>query len=245
VTGANRGIGLGLVTTLLQRPHTTLIGTIRNSQAADVFLKAIESIQEGEGSRAHVAMIGFSRAPEPTAVHQAISHAGPGINHVNVVICNAGHSDAMTPSLTTTAQNLCNAFEINTIGPLMTFQGLWPLLQESSSPKLIVVTSSLGSIAGQEPVPSGGYGPSKAAVNWIANSLHLKMPGARLVSLAIHPGFVKTHMGAFAAKEWNDIIEPNLSVEESVKGILNIMDGATREKYSGKFMMWDGTEGVW
>ena len=42
VTGANRGIGLGLVTALLSRPHTVVIGTVRSAEAHKQLADATE-----------------------------------------------------------------------------------------------------------------------------------------------------------------------------------------------------------
>ena len=189
VTGANRGIGLGLVSHLLQRPSTTVIGTVRSQSAADSLLASFEGLSFASGSMLYPLILDFSTAPDPTTVRDRFSTASSGVDYIDVLICNAGYTDAMTPSLTTSAASLRSAFEVNAIGPLMTFQGLWPLLQKSTSPKFILMTSSLGSISAQEPVPSGGYGPSKAAADWIAKSLHLQMAEQGLVSVAIHPGF--------------------------------------------------------
>jgi NAD(P)-dependent dehydrogenase (short-subunit alcohol dehydrogenase family) len=151
----------------------------------------------------------------------------------------------MSPVVSTTAAHMRDDFEINTIGPLVTFQGLWPFLQKSKAPKYVVITSSLGSIAAQEPVPAGAYGPSKAAANWVTRALHLQMDEAGLVSVGIHPGFVKTDMGAFAAGQWNNVIQPNVSVKQSVQGILEIVDEATKDKHSGQMVTFDGQVIPW
>ena len=52
-------------------------------------------------------------------------------------------------------------------------------------------------------------------------------------------------MGAFAAKEWNNLVVPNMTVKESATGILKVVDGASTDKHSGKMVMWDGTEVPW
>jgi NAD(P)-dependent dehydrogenase (short-subunit alcohol dehydrogenase family) len=154
----------------------------------------------------------------------------------------------MVPTIIVTAKQLEECFQVNSIAPLITFQALWPLMNHvatpnTASPKLIVLSSSMGSMGDMESFPGGAYGPSKAAVNYIVKSLHMQM--ARLVSVALHPGFVQTDMGNMAAKEWNYAAGPDCTVEDSVQGILKVVDEATRENVSGKFIEQTGAEIPW
>lgn len=245
VTGANRGLGFGMVALLLQRASTTIIGTVRSQASAEALASDIKAVSTAAGSRLVTIILDFSRAPEPSVVLERLKDAAPDIDIVDVLIANAGTTSAMPNPLSTSAQALRSEFEVNTIGPLMVFQGLWPLLQKSTLPKFIVISSSLGSIGAQDSLPAGAYGPSKAAVNWLVKSIHQLMGDTGIVSVAIHPGFVKTAMGNFAAAQWGDIIAPNMTVEESVAGVIDVVDGATRENSSGKLIAYDGQEIQW
>jgi NAD(P)-dependent dehydrogenase (short-subunit alcohol dehydrogenase family) len=114
-------------------------------------------------------------------------------------------------------------------------------MQKSPSfPKLAVISSSVGSIADQEPVPGGAYGPSKAASNWFTKALHSENEESGLVALSLHPGWVQTRAGDFAAKEWGYSGLPPVTIDESVKGMLKVIDEATRENFSGKFVTQTG-----
>jgi NAD(P)-dependent dehydrogenase (short-subunit alcohol dehydrogenase family) len=120
------------------------------------------------------------------------------------------------------------------------------LLQKSSHPKVIMMTSSVGSIIGaQEPLPGGTYEPSKAALNWITRALHLQHARENLVAVALHPGWVQTRSGEFAAMEWRYADEPPLSVDESVAGMLDVIDRATRATTSGQFVTYEGEVVPW
>jgi NAD(P)-dependent dehydrogenase (short-subunit alcohol dehydrogenase family) len=241
MTGANRGLGLGLTKRLLERPSTTVVASVRSHDAATSLRSDIESVAVGENSTLHIIELDFSTALSPDEITMAFVAAVRTVTHIDVVICNAGFPTPMTPALVTSAEDLRKSFEVNTIAPLLVFQTFWPLMQRSASPpKLVVISSSVGSIAGQEPFPGGAYGPSKAASNWITRALHLQNEADGLVAFALHPGWVQTRAGDFAAKEWGYPGSPPVTVEDSVNGMLGIIDSATRENVSGKFASYTG-----
>ncbi|KAM0339579.1 hypothetical protein ACHAPU_010879 [Fusarium lateritium] len=237
VTGGNRGIGLGLVKALLARPFTTVIATVRNDKACSTLERAIESTLNGEGSTLPTVQLDFSAVIPPEKIRDAFD-----IDHIDVLINNAAANFQSYPVLEVPTADLRSAFEINTIGPLTVVQGLWPLLQKSSAPKVVNVSSSVGCITYQE-VVAGAYGPSKAALNWLTRALHVQ--NEELVAFALHPGFVNTDMGELAATEWGFPLSMLTSVEDSVSGMLKIIDDATLETVSGKFVSYKGQELPW
>lgn len=244
ISGANRGIGLGLVKRLLSRPSTTVIATVRNNETASSLTADAKNIPTKPGNQLYIVPLDFSAAIPPETIRDAFTATVPSLDHIDVLICNAGFSTPMTTTAETSAEALRACFEVNTIAPLMLFQALWPLLQTSPrAPKFISISSSVGSIGGQEPVPGGAYGPSKASINWLTRSLHIQNEG--LIAVALHPGWVQTNMGDFAAKEWNYAPGAPETVENSVTGVLEIVDGATREAASGKFLSYTGQELPW
>jgi NAD(P)-dependent dehydrogenase (short-subunit alcohol dehydrogenase family) len=244
ITGANRGIGLGLVLAYLARPSTTVIGIVRSAKAAESLLTSSRETILGDNSHLYIAEVPTSVQASPEAFRAAILSTIPNaITTINALICSAGWSPSMVPTLSVSINDLQECFQINTIGPLIAIQALWPLLQPCPDPKFIVLTSSVGSISAMEPFPGAPYGPSKTAVNWIVRSLHLQHEN--LISVALHPGWVQTRMGEQAARDWGYEPGPPLTVEESVNGIVGVVDGASREKYAGKFVKQTGDEIPW
>ncbi|KAH7303912.1 hypothetical protein B0I35DRAFT_363965 [Stachybotrys elegans] len=237
ITGANRGIGLGLAKAYLGRPRTTVIATVRNQQAADVLKSEISTVELGENSVLDIIELDFTRAESPEKIRSAFN-----IARIDVLINNAGAAGELNRAVETTAEDLRACFEINTIAPLMMFQALWPLMQKAESPKLIMVTSTVGFITYQE-FPGGAYGPSKAALNWLTRALHLQED--KLTAVALHPGWVQTAMGYSAAQDWKFAPGPPETIEGCVKGMIGIIDNATRDKYSGKFVTYKGEEYPW
>ncbi|EXL42049.1 hypothetical protein FOCG_15407 [Fusarium oxysporum f. sp. radicis-lycopersici 26381] len=237
VTGGNRGIGLGFVKALLARLSVTVIATVRNDQARSALEDATADLVKGDGTVLRIVQLDFTNALSPEQIFNAFD-----IDHVDVLINNAAASFKFYPVLDIPTEDLRSALEINTIGPLIVVQGLWPLLQNSSVPKVVNVSSSVGCITYHE-VVAGAYGPSKAALNWLTRALHQQ--NEALIAFALHPGFVNTEMGESAATEWGFPHAMLESVEEAVKGSLGIIDGATRETVSGKFVSYKGQELPW
>ncbi|RYP76850.1 hypothetical protein DL771_001586 [Monosporascus sp. 5C6A] len=249
ITGANRGLGLGLTKSLLSRPSTTIIATVRSDEAAASLKSETDSITAANKTTLYILKLDFSSAIPPEKIFEAFNMAaGAGtVSHVDVLICNAGSTPPMTPSAAIKAEDLRAAFETNTIAPLLVFQAFWPLLQKSPSkaPKVVMLTSSVGCMTLMEPVPGGAYGPSKAALNYLTKSLHVQHEADALVAIALHPGWVKTRAGEFVAKEWGFPGEPPVSVDDSVKGMLDVIDKATRETVSGKLVTQTGDVMPW
>ncbi|PNP78590.1 hypothetical protein FNYG_08069 [Fusarium nygamai] len=237
VTGGNRGIGLGFVKALIARPSVTVIATVRNDQAHTALKGATAGLVKGDGTELKVVQLDFTNALSPEQIRNAFD-----IDHVDVLINNAAASFKSYPVLELPTDDLRSAFEINTIGPLKVVQGLWPLLQKSPAPKVVNVSSSVGCITYHE-VVAGAYGPSKAALNWLTRALHQQ--NEALIAFALHPGFVSTEMGNSAATEWGFPHNMLESVEEAVKGSLGVIDSATRETVSGKFVSYKGQQLPW
>lgn len=237
VTGGNRGIGLGFVKALIARPSVTVIATVRDDQARTALEDATADLTRGDGAILSIVQLDFTTALPPDQIRKLFD-----IDHVDVLINNAAASFKSYPVLEIPTGDLRSAFEINTIGPLTVVQGLWSLLQKSSAPKVVNVSSSVGCITYHE-VVAGAYGPSKAALNWLTQALHLQNEG--LFAFALHPGFVNTEMGESAATEWGFPHAMLEGVEEAVKGSLGIIDSATRENVSGKFITSKGQELPW
>ena len=159
---------------------------------------------------------------------EQILRAAKDWDHVDVLINNAG---IMTEG--ETMDDFLTSFQINSVAPFLITKALLPLLKKSKSPKVVNITSLMGSIADNG---SGGYyayRASKAALNMINKSLADDFRW--LTTVVVHPGWVKTAMGG-----------PNALVEtlESASGIWTVIDGLTLDQ-SGHFYDYLGKELPW
>lgn len=83
VTGANRGIGRGLVATLLKRPSTKVIAAVRDTESSTS--KALLSLPTSDNS--HVILAKIDSSDHSTAA-KAVEQL-QGIEKIDVVIANA------------------------------------------------------------------------------------------------------------------------------------------------------------
>lgn len=188
---------MGLVQTLLAQPRKTVFASVRNGERAQKLLAAASSLPKGQHSALHTVEVDLSHVPDDATVRDSVvAQLKPITKHIDVFISSVGYTTTMTSALDTTVAALRDHFEVNTIGPLVVFQALWPFMKRSPTeadaypaPKAIFLSSSVGCIGEwMEPVPGGAYGPSKAALNWLTRKLHFELEADGLISIALHPG---------------------------------------------------------
>lgn len=197
ILGASRGIGLGLAHEFVRRGWH-VIATERSRSEA---LHALDGV-----------------AVVTADITDPASYADLGIadGTLDAIIVNAGISGARHQSADqATADEIAEVMLTNAFGPARAGRALLPRLKHGGV--LAFMSSLMGSIADS----SGGwelYRSSKAAQNMLAKGIAEQDARARDIAvLSLHPGWVQTDMGG-----------PNapLSVETSVKGLADVIEGA-------------------
>ena len=131
--------------------------------------------------------------------------------------------------------NMLRVFEVNSISPLLMTEIFVDLLRESLNPKVVNISSYMGSIANRQNTSNFSYCASKAALNMFSKLLSNSLSERNIVVVPMHPGWVKTRMGTQAAP-----IEP----ENSISGMMKVIESLTLAD-SGKFLEWTGNEIMW
>lgn len=167
----------------------TAIAAVRNPEGANV--KALKDLPRGNGSELILVKIdSMSETDAATAIHTIKSEYK--ITYLDIVIANAGIAKYIHKTGVLPLSEVIDHHKTNTVGPLLLFQATEPLLAASaSSPKFIVLSSSLGAISAipTHPQPSSAYGSSKAALNYITCKIHQEYE--YLIAFPLHPGYVK------------------------------------------------------
>ncbi|BGO90548.1 hypothetical protein NBRC10512_005267 [Rhodotorula toruloides] len=236
VTGANQGLGLGFVTALSKRPNTLIFATARNPDKADD-LNALAA----EAKNIEVVKFEATSENEAVALAKIVEEKA---GKLDVVIANAGIAEANKAVMDVTHTDFVRHIETNAWGPILLFQHVQPLLAKSASPHFVGLTSILGSLGTVSSLParSTAYGASKAALSYAVLKMGQEHPN--LDAWVVHPGLVQTRMGNRAASGLGFEKAP-VTVEDSVAGILRILDQAKRETHGGRFFEFTGKELPW
>ena len=229
ITGAGRGLGLGLTRALAQNPANIIIGTVRDRSAADglttlgarAILMDVASDDSISAAAGELADVG--------AIDVLINNAG-----INAKAVGAA-TDGRGPLAVGRAEFL-SVMDVNAAAPMMVTRALLAQLRAAPAPIVVNISSQLGAISF-----GGGFGDdiaynaSKAALNMVTvrTASELKADGVCLV--AVHPGWVQTDMGGAAA---------SLGIDESASAICETISALTLAD-SGRFLRWDGTDHAW
>ncbi|GAB4823855.1 hypothetical protein N2152v2_010901 [Parachlorella kessleri] len=230
VTGASRGIGLSLVTSLVGKGQT-VIATARDPDNASQ-LKDLASQHAG---RLHIVKLDVNQPSTFVSTTDQIKKAG--FPHLDVVINNAGVLGEVKPLGEVTEQVLRDVYQTNTIGPFLLTQELKKTgLIGQPGTVIVNITSVLGSIgANIFPGWTGfEYRASKAALNILTKHLDTALAKDNVAVVAIHPGYVMTEMNKG---------DGHITVEESVKGILSVLESG--KDLHGTFYNYDGQPLPW
>ncbi|KAF2850046.1 aflatoxin biosynthesis ketoreductase nor-1 [Plenodomus tracheiphilus IPT5] len=242
ITGVGKGIGATLARTYLTRPNHTVIGSVRDESTAGV--AELKSFATADNSKLLLVHIDSGSVDDPKKALTVVQ--GAGIEHVDVVIANAGGYSTPSPIDSVGREELIGCFETNAAAPMLLFQTFKPLLQKASAPKWIVMSTSAGSIGYIGVIGShflSAYGASKAALNWLTQAIHVTNDWLTVV--ALHPGLVQTGPGNWVAKHVG-LEQAPTTIEDSASSIVKLIDNATRDGTSGKFISaLEGTEIPW
>ncbi len=229
ITGANRGVGLGLVQHLAEHVQQ-IVATCRDPENA-------EELQRYASSVDNVSIVGMDVTAADSLAAAAKAIDGP----VDLLVCNAGvnsgYGGLASDENALTAQAMdtfTHMLRVNVVGPLFTVQAFSTHLAASASAKIAIISSQMGSQQ-HEAANAYGYRASKAAVNNIMVTLSNELAAQQIAVAAYHPGWVRTDMGGPKA---------HLSVDESAQALVQRFLELDMSR-SGKFLNYDGGPMPW
>ena len=191
VTGANRGLGLGLATAYAGRGDDVW-ATAREPGGA----RELQALAKQFAGRVHVHALDVRDDAQVSAFAAALGDAG-----VDVLINNAGIAGKWSTSLQTfDAEEALRCFDTNALGAIRVTRALLPNLRAARG-KIINMTSLMGSLADNGSGRGYAYRMSKAALNMATRNIAHEAKGFGGIAVALHPGWVKTEMGGEGAPE--------------------------------------------
>lgn len=202
ITGANRGLGLQFVRQLAAdgwRVHACC----RMPEKART-LKAVEGEVERHKldvtNGLQIASLGRELAEEP----------------LDLLVNNAGIFGPRGGFGKIAYEDWLQVFNVNTLAPMRVAETFAPHLAKAERPRLVSISSRLGSIAENDTSGAHIYRSSKAALNMVTKCLSIDLKPRGIIVAALHPGWASTDMGGSRAPS---------TPAEAVSALIAVIEG--------------------
>ncbi|WP_406165131.1 SDR family oxidoreductase [Streptomyces sp. NBC_00996] len=190
ITGANKGLGFETARRLIAAGHTVHLG----SRDPERGRRAAEQL----GARLVVLDV-TDDASVAAAAKTVEADGGLDVLINNAGVEQRGAGNTVIGAADVTAEMMRELFETNVFGVVRVTHAFLPLLQRSTAPVVVNVSSGLGSMAGvTDPAtpayayPGVAYPASKTTVNMITVQYAKAFPAIRIN--AVEPGYTATDL---------------------------------------------------
>jgi NAD(P)-dependent dehydrogenase (short-subunit alcohol dehydrogenase family) len=194
ITGANKSIGFESARQLLKAGYYVYIGSrsLANGQQAVDELK-----KEGLTNAAAIQL----DVTDQDSVKNARLEIGTKTDVLDVLINNAGISGVLPQkALDSQVDNFKAVYDTNVYGVVRVTQAFIDLLEKSAEPRIVMVSSSVGSLSLQsdpnwafyDHAKFAVYSSSKSALNMYTVTLAYELKDTAIKVNAVDPGYTKT-----------------------------------------------------
>ena len=154
---------------------------------------------------------------------------------IDLALYCAGHYNAMQASTFDLADALRHQ-QINYVGALNLLGAVLPVLLRQAAAGSPAHLSLVGSVAGYRGLPNSlAYGPSKAALIHLAETLYLDLKDKGIGVSLINPGFVETPLTAHNRFKMPALITPQVAAAAMLRGWAQ---GAFEIHFPKRFTLW-------
>ena len=223
IVGASRGLGLGLVAEHLARGWR-VIATVRGDS------DGLQALMDGAGVRLTVETLDINVPAQLDALAGRLEGS-----RIDLLFVNAGVLDDASQTIGQVSDDsFFHVLRTNALSPMRVVERLEGLVP-SPDGLIAVMSSGLGSVAGNQ---NGGYEvyrASKAALDTLLRSVAARHVRSGRTFLAVDPGWVRTDMGGPDA---------TLDVGTSTRGIAGMLE-ARRGTAGSFFVTYENKELPW
>jgi NAD(P)-dependent dehydrogenase (short-subunit alcohol dehydrogenase family) len=193
ITGANKSIGFEAARQLLQQGYYVYLGS-RNAQNGQ---QAVAQLHAEGLTQVEPLTIDVTDSASIAAAREAL---GQKTAVLDVLINNAGIlGSPVQPATSASVAMIKEVFDTNVFGVVEVTQAFLDLLRQSPAPRIVNVTSGLGSLTlHNDPswkyyaVKGAAYQPSKAALNAYTIMLAYELRDTPFKVNAVDPGYTAT-----------------------------------------------------
>lgn len=193
VTGANKGIGLEITRGLARLGYQVWVGSrdLSRGEAAAAALR-------DEGLDVRVLQIDVT---DDASTRSAADRLGHAVDRLDALVNNAGISTGWGPPSQDTIASVRAIYEVNVFGVIRATHAFLPLLKASRAPRLVMISSTLGSLAWASDFGAPmaqvnllGYNSSKSALNAITIAFAKELGPLGFKVNAGCPGYTATDL---------------------------------------------------
>lgn len=222
VTGANKGIGLETVRQLAARGYEVYLGC-RDQKKGEA---AVATLHAAGLTATSLVVVDVT---DEASIQAAVAALTAQLPYLDVLVNNVGIASdpqraASGPSLfgeqaasLVPAQTLRTLFDTNFFGTIAVTQHLLPLLRRAPQPRIVNLSSSLGSLTvqsdpafPQNDTKLTAYTASKAALNAFTVMLASELRDTSFKVNSVNPGFTATdmnqHLGHLTAAQAAEVV---------------------------------------
>ena len=193
ITGANKSIGFEAARQLLQQGYYVYLGS-RNAQNGQ---QAVDQLKAEGLTQVEPLVIDVTDSASIAAARETL---GQKTSVLDVLINNAGIlGSPEQPATSASVAMIKEVYNTNVFGVIEVTQAFLDLLRQSPAPRIVNVTSGLGSLTlHNDPswkyyqVKGAAYQPSKAALNAYTIMLAYELRDTPFKVNAVDPGYTAT-----------------------------------------------------
>lgn len=226
ITGANRGIGLGIVQAYLERGDVHVFATCRQPQQAD----ELNALVAAHPNKITVIELDLS---DDDSIQKALTTVREQVDGLDVFINNAAmrYPDEQELFGAIKTEEFLHSMHINAVAPFMLVQTFIELLKNGNNTRIANVTT--GRLVPVEYNLPYNYCISKAALNMITRYFAVNFAEFGIISIGLYPGWVQTEMGFSGGGQ------PPLTISESGQGCMEVLSNLTMRD-NEQFIAWNG-----
>ena len=193
VTGANKGIGFAIAQGLAAIGFTVAVGARDNARGEE----AVQRLKDAGADAFWVALDVTSEESAAAAAATIEEKTG----RLDVLVNNAGisgRSDGSGQDPTTLdLEVLRTVLDTNVFGVVRVTNAMLPLLRRSDAPRIVNMSSNMGSLTLQTGPMLAAYAPSKSMLNSMTAQYARALADTNVIVNAACPGYVATDFTGF------------------------------------------------
>lgn len=194
ITGANKGIGRETARQLLAQGWRVWIGS-RDPERGAAAVAGLAGTAADHAGEVRLVQLDVTDDTSVAAAADVLKRAGG----LDVLINNAGVGGPRKAAADTVAGDFLATYGVNLLGPVRMTQALLPLLRESARPRIVNVSSGMGSFSVttdpdrfESTLHGLVYPSAKAALNMVTSQYAKALP--EICVVAVDPGYTATDL---------------------------------------------------